>query len=81
MITQVNAMNKIKINPAEALARDSRRDGFASAEEAGRFLSLSRPMITKLVASGSMPYKRFGRSLRIPWNWLLDQVEQSSNCR
>ena len=71
-------MNKIKNNLAESPARDPRRDGFASAEEAGRFLSLSRPMITQLTQSGQMPYTRFGRSLRIPWNWLLDQVEQSS---
>jgi excisionase family DNA binding protein len=59
--------------------KDPRRDGFATAEEAGRFLGLSRPMITKLVANGSMPHKRFGRSLRIPWSWLLEQVQQSSN--
>jgi hypothetical protein len=55
---------------------DPRRDGFASAEEAGRFLNISRAMITKLTQSGNMPCKRYGRALRIPWNWLLDQVEQ-----
>jgi excisionase family DNA binding protein len=71
----MNGMNKIKSDPAESPVRDPRRDGFASAEEAGRFLCLSRPMITKLVNNGEMPHKRFGRSLRIPWNWLLDQVE------
>jgi excisionase family DNA binding protein len=59
--------------------QDPRREGFASAEEAGRFLSLSRPMITKLTANGTMPHKRFGRSLRIPWSWLLAQVEQSNS--
>jgi excisionase family DNA binding protein len=66
-----------KIEESETLRRpDPRRDGFASAEEAGRFLGLSRPMITKLTQAGSMPHKRFGRALRIPWNWLLDQVDQ-----
>jgi excisionase family DNA binding protein len=68
-----------KVNPSQAnLAKDPRRDGFASAEESARFLAVSRPMITKLVNNGDMPYKRFGRSLRIPWSWLLAQVEQSS---
>jgi excisionase family DNA binding protein len=56
---------------------DPRREGFATAEEASRFLGLSRAMITKLVASGGMPHKRFGRALRIPWTWLLDQVEEA----
>jgi excisionase family DNA binding protein len=68
----MNAMKKEN----ETLRRpDPRRDGFASAEEAGRFLNVSRAMITKLTQGGSMPHKRFGRALRIPWNWLLDQVE------
>jgi excisionase family DNA binding protein len=56
---------------------DPRRDGFASAEEASRFLSLSRAMITKLTAAGEVPHRRYGRSVRIPWSWLLDQVEKS----
>jgi excisionase family DNA binding protein len=73
----VNFMNAI--TESKALQRpDPRRDGFASAEEAGRFLNLSRAMITKLTQSGSMPSKRFGRSLRIPWNWLLDQVSEAT---
>jgi excisionase family DNA binding protein len=55
-------------------SRDRRRDGFASADQAAAFLSISRPMVTKLVQSGSMPYKRFGKALRIPWAWLLEQV-------
>jgi excisionase family DNA binding protein len=61
----------------ETSGKDPRRDGFASAEEASRFLSLSRAMMTKLTANGTIPHKRFGRALRIPWAWLLDQVEQS----
>jgi len=76
-ITGVNRMKER--NQIVHRIKDPRRDGFASAEEASRFLSLSRAMITKLVADGSMPHRRFGRSLRIPWNWLLDQVEQASH--
>jgi hypothetical protein len=33
--------------------------------------------VTKMVANGTMPHKRFGRSLRIPWAWLLAQVEEA----
>jgi excisionase family DNA binding protein len=58
---------------------DPRRDGFASADEASRFLSISRPMITKMVANGTMPHRRFGRALRIPWAWLLAQVEEAQS--
>jgi excisionase family DNA binding protein len=72
-------MKKVKVEQTNALAKDPRRDGFASAEEAARFLSVSRPMITKMANAGDLPYKRFGRALRIPWAWLLDQIEQSSN--
>jgi excisionase family DNA binding protein len=70
-------MNKMnKSGPVQP--PDPRRDGFASADEASRFLSLSRAMITKLTATGAMPSRRFGRSLRIPWSWLLDQVERTA---
>jgi excisionase family DNA binding protein len=68
-------MNKVKMPPVQP--PDPRRDGFASAEEASRFLGLSRAMITKLTASGEMPHRRYGRALRIPWAWLLDQVEKA----
>jgi hypothetical protein len=57
--------------------KDPRREGFASAVEAARFLDLSTAMITKMAKAGDLPYKRFGRALRIPWRWLLSQVEES----
>jgi excisionase family DNA binding protein len=73
-VNAVNAMKKSEDN--ELLKRpDPRREGFASAEEASRFLNLSRAMVTKMTQAGTMPYRRFGRALRIPWNWLLDQVD------
>lgn len=74
----VNAMKRVNFPQVPPVVKDPRRDGFASAEEACRFLSISRPMLTKLVQTGAVPNKRFGRSLRIPWGWLLAQVEQSS---
>jgi hypothetical protein len=65
-------VNDIKIKPP-----DPRREGFASGDEAGRFLSLSNAMITKMCKAGAIPHKKFGRSLRIPWSWLLDQVSST----
>jgi excisionase family DNA binding protein len=71
-------MKRVKNEEARlaVASRDPRRDGFASADQAAAFLSISRPMVTKLVQSGAMPYKRFGRALRIPWVWLLEQIGQ-----
>ena len=57
---------------------DPRRDGFATAAETARFLGLSRAMITKLTASGQIPHRRYGASLRIPWSWLLAEVEKTA---
>jgi excisionase family DNA binding protein len=73
----VNKVKKESIKKEPVQRVDPRRDGFASADEASRFLSVSRPMITKMVASGQMPHRRFGRALRIPWVWLLTQVEEA----
>jgi excisionase family DNA binding protein len=70
-------MKTIKRNSATTQPPDPRREGFASADEASRFLSLSRAMITKLTAAGEMPHRRYGRALRIPWAWLLAQVEKT----
>jgi len=68
------AIQKLRKQSA-SFADDSRRDGFASGDEAARFLGLSPAMITKLVAAGEIPHRRYGRSLRIPWSWLLNQAE------
>ena len=58
---------------------DPRRMGFASPEEAGRFLGLSRAMISKLTQNGTIPHIRLGgKSLRIPWTWLLAQVDEAN---
>jgi excisionase family DNA binding protein len=51
--------------------------GFATVDEAAKFLALSRAMIHKLIASGIVPAKRFGRAIRIPWSWLDGQSNDS----
>jgi excisionase family DNA binding protein len=65
------------INDVKGKLPDPRREGFASGTEAARFLSLSNAMITKLTKAGLIPHAKFGRAVRIPWAWLLDQVEKA----
>lgn len=45
----------------------------ATTVEAAAYLRLSKSMINKLVASGEIPSRRFGRAVRIPWKWLRDK--------
>jgi excisionase family DNA binding protein len=71
-------MKAVKKGLAPTQPKDPRRDGFATGEETARFLGLSRAMVTKMCADGRIPHKRFGRALRVPWAWLLDQVEQTA---
>ena len=49
--------------------------GLASIAEAAEYLSLSRNKLYQLINSGDVPSKRFGRSVRIPWEWLLQQAK------
>ncbi len=49
------------------------RQGFATPVEAAQFLNLSKAMIHKLIGEGKMPACRYGRAVRIPWNWLCSQ--------
>ena len=48
--------------------------GFATANEAARYLNLSKAMIHKLIGEGAMPACRYGRAVRIPWHWLRSQA-------
>jgi len=48
--------------------------GFATPVEAARFLRLSKAMIHKLIAEGTLPACRYGRAVRIPWLWLKQQA-------
>lgn len=49
--------------------------GICSIPEAAKFLSISRGKIYLMINSGECPSKRFGKSVRIPWAWLLKQAE------
>jgi excisionase family DNA binding protein len=58
---------------------DGSREGFATTAEAARFLRLSKAMIHKMIAQGTMPSRRYGRAVRIPWFWLAKQTREADH--
>ncbi|HEY7334324.1 MAG TPA: helix-turn-helix domain-containing protein [Bryobacteraceae bacterium] len=50
-----------------------RSRGFARSTEAAAFLGITRQHLSMLVREGKIPAKKFGRALRIPWAWLIEQ--------
>ena len=69
MKTQSNAVQQEAANPIPMLEA-----GFATANEAARYLKLSKAMVHKLIGEGTMPACRYGRAVRIPWLWLRSQA-------
>ena len=59
------------LNP---MHEEKQKAGFATAAEAALYLKLSKAMIHKLIGEGKMPACRYGRAVRIPWNWLRAQA-------
>lgn len=49
--------------------------GLATVPQAAAFLALSRGKLYSSIETGVIPHKRFGRSVRIPWQWLYQQAE------
>jgi excisionase family DNA binding protein len=49
---------------------------YASVAEAAVFMRISRGMVIKMIRAGEIPFRRFGRNFRIPWDWLRKQVPQ-----
>jgi excisionase family DNA binding protein len=47
--------------------------GFATTRQTAEFLGVTRQHVAKLIAEKQIPAKRFGRSWRVPWRWLLEQ--------
>jgi excisionase family DNA binding protein len=58
--------------------RSAPEPGFASPIQAAWYLSLSKAMIHKMINDGEVPTVRYGRSVRIPWNWLRSQVDAAT---
>jgi excisionase family DNA binding protein len=71
----VDAIDKpnLQMAPRPILARE----GFASTEEAAQYLSLTRQSVSLMCLDGRIPARRFGRALRIPWSWLLEQEQRA----
>ena len=51
------------------------RVGLCSIPGAADFLSVSRGKMYAMINAGECPSRRFGKSVRIPWIWLLKQAE------
>ena len=64
-----NSVEAAEANPVVAR-------GFATIEEAGDFLGLSRAKIYQLMDAGELRFARFGRSRRLPWSSLHDYAER-----
>ena len=48
--------------------------GLASIPAAAAFLSVSRSKLYSMMNAGQCPSRRFGKSVRIPWVWLIQQA-------
>jgi excisionase family DNA binding protein len=49
---------------------------YATVVETAAYLRISRGLVVKLIHSGEIPYRQFGRNFRIPWDYLRKQVPQ-----
>jgi len=52
--------------------------GLCSIPEAAKFISVSRGKMYAMINAGQVPFRRFGKSVRIPWAWLHAQAEVKS---
>jgi len=50
-----------------------------SIDEVGQHLSVSRPTVNRLIASGILRTCRIGRAVRIPESALLELIENGGN--
>ena len=57
------------------VVQEKPRVGLCSIPQAAEFLSVSRGKMYAMLHAGECPSKRFGKSVRIPWAWLLKQAE------
>lgn len=65
---------KDAIHSSSSRKAASETSGFATAIEAATFLRVSKAMIHRLIGDGTVPARRYGRAVRIPWSWLNAQA-------
>ncbi len=53
-------------------------EGLARVTEVAKFLALSRAKLYLMMDAGELPYVRFGKSRRVPWQAVRDLVREST---
>jgi excisionase family DNA binding protein len=66
-------MTPQKARPASSLADE----GFATIREAMTYLSISRATLYALMDAGDLPYAKFRRCRRIPWQALREYATRN----
>lgn len=68
---------------ASARAKELAKNGFATLAEAQEFLQVKQTFLYKLMRTRVIPYGRFGRHRKIPWNALhefaANQLDRINN--
>ena len=77
MLPELDTINKHGQTEKSKKPAPDPREGFATTVEAADFLSLSRQAISLMVLQGKIPARRYGRSLRIPWDWLYEERQRA----
>ena len=52
----------------------NRQHGLAAIPAAAKFLAVSKGKLYMMIHAGECPSRRFGRSVRVPWDWLHAQA-------
>jgi hypothetical protein len=65
------------IDNIDQVDEDAIPQGFATSVETAQFLGLTRQAISQMALAGIIPAVRFGRALRIPWDWLYEQKQRA----
>ena len=73
----MDAVNKNITDRVGGEGREAVPQGFATTVEAAGFLRLTRQAVSQMVLAGKIPAVRFGRALRIPWDWLYEQKQRA----
>jgi excisionase family DNA binding protein len=59
----------VQVSPAPQI-----EPAYATATEAAVYMRISRGMVIKMAHQGEIPFRRFGRSFRFPWEWIRKYV-------
>lgn len=54
---------------------EQKKEGMATVKDAAEFLNLHPETVKRMVDRGEIFVRRYGRTVRIPWRWIYEQVE------